>query len=105
MVKYELYDSNAPERDMDDVTAKAHILKYERMANWWLMVGKISQEEAWDIYFGLLHECDVRNFTEDRWRIHSKIDTTIYDPLASKNPRVVLLARIRARAMKVIDQN
>ena len=49
----------------------------------------------WDAYFGLLHECDLWGFMEDRRRIISKIDTQRYNPFKSKNPGVHIIARLR----------
>lgn len=66
----------------------------------------ISQEEAWDLYFGLLHECDDSRFLEDRPRILAKIDTERYNPLMSKNLEIIMLARLRAASMGLTnDQN
>ena len=56
---------------------------------------RITQEEAWDRYFGLLHECDESEFLVDRPRILGKIDTQRYNPLVSKDPTVVMLAKMR----------
>lgn len=47
----------ADEKDKEEV--KKEILKYEKIVDEMLAEGKMSQEDAWDCYFGLLHECDV----------------------------------------------
>lgn len=105
MAKYELYDPDAPEMHMDDETAYIEILKCENIADGALNSGKLSREGASDIYFGLLHECDMRGFKNDFKRILSKIDTRSYNPFNSKHPKVVMMARLRLRMMGVIDQN
>lgn len=77
--------------------AKELILDYEKKIDAMFASGVITQEEAWDAYFGLLHECDCREFWEDRQRILSKIDTDTYNPFESKNSTVKLIAVIRVR--------
>ena len=71
------------------------LIKLEKYIDSKLYLGLIDQETAWDLYFGLLHECDESIFLEDRPRILEKIGTEKYNPLNSKNPDVVMLARIR----------
>lgn len=93
-MEYELLDANGPGHQMDNETMRAQILKYERLTGFWLAAKMITQEDAWDIYFGLLHECCLRDFGKDAQRIRSKIDVTKYNPFASKNPKVVFLAWI-----------
>ena len=70
--------------------------KYEEWTDRNLAMGTITQEVAWDSYFGLLHECDERMFWSDRQRILGKIDTKKYNPFLSRNPVVLIVARIRA---------
>lgn len=88
-----------PERKSKE-EIRNEILKYEKIVDEMLAEGKLTQEEAWDGYFGLLHECDVRELWEDRERILAKIDTEKYNPLESKNPQVVYLARLRLHHLK-----
>mgnify|MGYP001573059767 FL=1 len=58
------------------------------------------------MYFGLLHECDESRFLQDRPRILAKIDTKRYNPFMSKNPEIVMLARLRAVELGLTgDQN
>ncbi|MEK7123703.1 MAG: hypothetical protein AAB851_02295 [Patescibacteria group bacterium] len=83
---------------------REEILKYEKIVDGMLADGKMNQEDAWDGYFGLLHECDCQEFWDDRERILAKIDTEKYNPLASKNPEVVYLARLRLRSFRA-DNN
>lgn len=71
------------------------LLELEKDLDIGLVYGMIDQETAWDGYFSLLHECDESRFTEDRPRILSKIDTVKYNPFKSKNPEILMLARIR----------
>ena len=80
----------------DRGTAREIVLHHETFADEEHLNDRITQEEAWDIYFCLLHACDEWGFSEDRKRILDKIDTKAYDPFKSKNPEVVLLARLRA---------
>lgn len=84
-------------RQMDDNTLHSLILHYEKQVDKLLAQGKISQEDAWDCYFGLLNECDCRNFLQDRERILAKIDTKLYNPLESKNPNIIHIVRFRAK--------
>ena len=81
------------------------LLKLEAAVDQHLLNNTTTQEEAWDMYFGLLHECDESNFIEDRPRILAKIDTKKYHPFRSSNPRIVFLARMRAIGMGLIGNN
>lgn len=74
---------------------RAQILHYESEMDKLVEEGKVSEEDAWDGYFGLLHECDLWGFLEERRRIVSKIDTRRYNPFKSKNPAVHIIARLR----------
>ena len=67
-----------------------------------VLIGKITREEAWDSHFCLLHECDERQFLEDRRRILGKIDTKAYNPFLSSNAGVRFIAHLRARAFGLI---
>lgn len=88
--------------ELDDDSFREWVKKIESWADEKLVLGEISREEAWDVYFLLLHECDCRWFWEDRERIVKKIDTKKYDPFKSKNAVVVFVARIRAMGMGLI---
>ena len=82
------------------------IREMETRADMLLETGMGSQEDAWDMYFGLLHECDDSRFLEDRPRILAKIDVRRYNPFMSKNPEIVMLARLRAAGLGLTnDQN
>lgn len=81
------------------------LLTLESKTDVLLETGMFSQEEAWDMYFGLLHECDDSRFLEDRPRILAKIDTNQYNPFMSKNPAIVMLARIRAEGLGLTSPN
>jgi hypothetical protein len=81
------------------------LLELETRADVLLETEMASQEEAWDMYFGLLHECDESRFLQDRARILAKIDTQRYNPFKSKNPEIVMLARLRASGMGLTSQN
>ena len=81
------------------------LLEYEEFTDRNLAMELISQEQAWDIYFGLLDECDTSRFIEDRPRILSKIDTQRYNPLRSRNPWVVIMARSRMRIPDLVEDN
>lgn len=87
---------------LDDEEAHELVLLCERWTDLKFSRGEIAQEEAWDHYFGLLHVCDLRSFSEDRKRIVGKIDTARYNPQKSKNPQVVFLALFRAKGMGLI---
>lgn len=73
------------------------LLEYEQFFDNALFAELMTQEEAWDGYFCLLHECDEMDFDEDRTRILGKIDTGRYNPFRSPDPGVVALARLRSR--------
>ena len=81
--------------EMSAEDMRAQILHYECEIDKLVETGEVSEEEAWDAYFGLLHECDLWGFLEERERIVSKIDTTRYNPFKSKDPRVHIIARSR----------
>ena len=78
------------------------MLEMETRADFLLERGMITQEQAWDMYFGLLHECDESHFFQDRPRILAKIDQKRYKPFQSKNPGIVMLARIRMAGAEVV---
>ena len=69
--------------------------EYEQRVDNLVHVGKVSVEESWDAYFGLLHEYDLLEAWDDRERVLKRIDTKRYNPLQSKNFNAVLIARIR----------
>lgn len=81
------------------------LLELEQKTDMAFAMGRMDQEEAWDSYFGLLHECDESHFENDRARILAKIDTKKYNPFKSKNPEIVMLARIRATGMGLLGNN
>jgi len=81
--------------------ARELIMRFEALTDQKLASGEICNEEAWDMYFGLLHECDERDLIEDRERIVAKIDTKTYNPFQSRNPMVVIIARIRAKGIGI----
>lgn len=81
------------------------LLALESRADVLFETGMASQEEAWDMYFGLLHECDESRFLQDRPRILAKIDINRYKPFLSKNPEIVMLARLRAAGLGLTSQN
>lgn len=72
------------------------LLEFETRADFLLATSRITQEEAWDMYFGLLHECDESDFLTDRPRILAKIDTKRYNPFKSQHPGIIMLARTRS---------
>ena len=86
-------DFTDAEMSVEDM--RAQILHYECEVDKLVEAGEVSEEEAWDAYFGLLHECDLWGFMEERRRIVSKIDTARYNPFKSKNPGVHIIARLR----------
>lgn len=88
---------------LDDNALRTLIRYYESQLDESLKQGKISQEEAWDGYFELLNECDWSRFYEDRERILAKIDTKRYNPLASKDPRVIQIVRFRAKMLGLVS--
>ncbi|MBI5152957.1 MAG: hypothetical protein HZA36_00625 [Parcubacteria group bacterium] len=69
--------------------------EYEHKVDNLVHGGKVSVEESWDAYFGLLHEYDLLEAWGDRKRVLKNIDTKRYNPLESKNFNVVLIAHIR----------
>ncbi|KKS38254.1 MAG: hypothetical protein UV01_C0004G0056 [Parcubacteria group bacterium GW2011_GWA2_42_14] len=95
--------------DFDEIEAKkltnnealAQILHYEKLLDELVKNKNITQEKAWDGYFGLLHECDERGFLEERERIVTKIDTKKYNPFQSEDFRVRLIARLRMAQLKI----
>lgn len=95
MIDRELLDVVENFRSLSDEDARKLILKYEDWIDSSLRSRHITQEMAWDLYFGLLHECDERRFMEDRRRILGKIDTSKYNPLLSGNPDIMMIARLR----------
>lgn len=96
-----LSDEEFTNLDIDENTAREMLLYFESLADEEHLNDRITQEEAWDRYFLLLHTCDEWGFSEDRKRILDKIDTKAYDPFSSKNPEVVWLARLRAHDMSL----
>ena len=75
---------------------RLHVLReYEHRIDNLVRGGKVSVEESWDAYFGLLHEYDLLEAWADRERVLKNIDTKRYNPFESKNPNVLLIARIR----------
>ena len=69
------------------------ILHCEKETDRLLMEGKITDWTAWECYFGLMYECNLWRFWEDRERIVSKINKKKFNPLLSKNPGVIIIAR------------
>ena len=69
------------------------ILHYEKEIDGLLAEGKITDWTAWECYFGLMYECNLWGFWEDRERIVSKIDKKKFNPFLSKNPVVIIIAR------------
>lgn len=88
---------------MDNNTARKYVIMYEEFAKQKLDTGEISEEEGWDMFFGLLHECDERGLLEDRVRILAHINTSRYNPFASKDATVRFIAQLRARMMGLIQ--
>jgi hypothetical protein len=87
------------EQYLTDEEAYETICVYEKWIDEHLAAGTITQETAWDCYFGLLHECDLRWFLEDRNRIVAKIDTKRYNPFLSNDPDVIRIAEIRLKGV------
>lgn len=94
-------DASVP---ITDEEAKKLIYEREKLADDRFMEKIITQEEALDEYFCLLHACDERKFWKDRERILAKIDTKKYDPFKSKNPEIVALAWLRLRAWEAREE-
>ena len=92
---------------MSNEVAREEIRRCEEWTNEKLLLGQIAQEEAWDMFFGLLHECDERRLLEDRRRILEHIDVKAYNPFKSKIPEIRFIAMIRARIHGLIpgEQN
>lgn len=88
-------------KQLTDEAALVKILWCEAFADENLEAGAITQERAWDMYFGLMHECDERGLMEHRRRICGKIDTKKYKPSQSEDPDIRALAFIRARMMNL----
>lgn len=86
-------------QEMGNELARGYIIAYEEWIGENLSAGKISQEDAWDMFFGLMHECDERGLIEDRKRILKNIDIKRYNPFRSKDQGVRFLAMLRARAL------
>lgn len=91
----ELLDRVAEVNNLSPEAFYALLMETECEVDLCLAEAKMSQETAWDCYFCLLHECDLKEFWEARERILAKIDTNRYNPFLSKNPAVVLIARLR----------
>ena len=85
---------------LDNETALKLIYQGEEWADRNLREGKITQEVAWNSYFGLFHECEERRLWSERERLLAKIDTEQYNPFLSKNPTVIMMARTRLAARK-----
>jgi hypothetical protein len=73
------------------------ISHYENEADRLLATAKMDQWTAWEMYFALMYECNVRalnhpemekEFDEARTRIVSKIDQKKFNPFLSKNPAI-----------------
>ena len=71
------------------------IREYERQVDALVRCSKVSVEESWDAYFGLLHDYDLLEAWGDRERVLKNIDTKRYNPFESRNLNVLLIARIR----------
>lgn len=88
---------------MNNDEALQYIIRYEEIIRGKLDAGEISEEESWDVFFGLLHECDERGLLDDRKRILTHIDTRRYNPFESKDATVRFIAQLRARGMGLIQ--
>ena len=84
-------------RTLSNEDALHEIIQAESFADENLEAGTITQENAWDIYFGLMHECDERGLIEDRRRLCGKIDTHVYNPFESADSGIRVIAAIRIR--------
>ena len=80
--------------------ALVEILRCEAFADEKLKAGEITQTQAWDIYFGLMHECDERGLFDDARRLVGKIDAKSYNPFESEDPGVRYLALMRYRMQR-----
>ncbi|GEM_PF-2147127 len=87
-------------RNLSNEEALREIAQAEAFADESLEAHAITQEQAWDIYFGLMHECDERRLIEDRRRLCGKIDTNVYNPFKSADSGIRVLAAIRIRTMQ-----
>lgn len=90
-------------QQMSNEAVHDEVLRCEEWTKEELLLGRVTQEEAWDVLFGLLHECDGRGMVEDRRRILASIDTKTYNPFRSKNPDIRFLATLRARIHGLIQ--
>lgn len=100
MPNSEFDDTAAAFAAIDREIALSLIRQYDKWTDENLASGEITQEEAWDCYFGLFHECEVRMFWSEAQRILKKIDKEKYDPFLSKNPAVLMIVRIRVASNK-----
>ena len=80
---------------LTDEEALVEILRCEGFADENLKAGRITQARAWDIYFGLMHECDERGLLDDARRLVGKIDTRTYSPFESEDSGMRYLALMR----------
>ncbi|MDP3778795.1 MAG: hypothetical protein Q8R30_01945 [bacterium] len=87
-------------RNLSNAEALCQIIQTEAFADESMEAHAITQEQAWDIYFGLMHECDERGLIEDRRRLHGKIDINVYNPFKSADNGIRVLAAIRMRMMQ-----
>lgn len=81
------------------------LIKYcEKAVDMLLEENKISQWKAWEMYFALMYDCNLRaidpankeyenEFLAIRERVVNKIDKERFDPLLSKNPAIFLIVR------------
>lgn len=69
------------------------IRHFEKEIDQLLSENKITEWKAWESYFGLMYECNLWGFWEDRERILAKIDREKFNPFLSKNPKIVIIAR------------
>ena len=79
--------------DLTPEQALNAIRHYEKEIEYLLYANKMTQEQAWEGYFGLFVEAKLRGFHEDCARIYAKIDFQKYNPFSSSNPEVITLAR------------
>jgi hypothetical protein len=89
-------EKNLPPEKM--LEAIAH---YEKEIDHLLQEKKISQQQAWEMYFALMYESNMyalvhpsfrEQFLTIRERIVSKIDQKKFNPLQSENPEIVAIA-------------
>ena len=80
------------------------IKRCEQEADRLLAENKISEWQAWEIYFALMYECNLRaidpeykEYENELWiirdRVIGKIDRERFNPLLSKNPAIILIVR------------